>query len=77
MRLAPFALIALLLALVLPAGHAQAHGRSVSYSSWTLDAEGADVSLRLKLLELRGGGCRREGRRAVLRPVPGATWSCI
>ncbi len=31
---------------------ASAHGRSVSYSSWEIDAGGADVSLRLKLLEL-------------------------
>lgn len=32
-----------------PAG---AHGRSVSYSSWVLDADGAEVTVRLKLLEL-------------------------
>jgi len=31
---------------------ARAHGRSVSYSSWEIDAHGADVSLRLALLEL-------------------------
>ncbi len=29
-----------------------AHGRSVSYSSWELEAGGAEVSVRLKLLEL-------------------------
>lgn len=31
---------------------ARAHGRSVSYSSWALDETGADVSLRVPLLEL-------------------------
>ncbi len=45
-------LLGLLLTVLAPARTVQAHGRSVSYSSWTLDAEGADVSLRLKLLEL-------------------------
>jgi len=31
---------------------ATTHGRSVSYSSWELEADGAEVSVRLKLLEL-------------------------
>ena len=31
---------------------ASAHGRSVSYSSWEIDAAGAEVTVRLKLLEL-------------------------
>ena len=37
---------------LLIAHSAGAHGRSVSYSSWEIDATGARVSLRLKLLEL-------------------------
>jgi len=52
MRPASLLCIALLLALFAPGSDAQAHGRSVSYSRWTLDTEGAEVSLRLKLLEL-------------------------
>ena len=40
------------IAALLPAPPASAHGRSVSYSSWELDAEGAEVQVRLKLLEL-------------------------
>lgn len=40
------------LAVLLISTAAAAHGRSVSYSSWEIDAAGADVSLRLKLLEL-------------------------
>jgi hypothetical protein len=35
---------------------AAAHGRSVSYSTWKLDDQGADVSVRLKLLELSRRG---------------------
>jgi hypothetical protein len=45
-------LLALLLTALAPANPSHAHGRSVSYSSWALDADGASVSLRLKLLEL-------------------------
>lgn len=41
-----------LLAVGLGADPAAAHGRSVSYSSWVLDADGAEVELRLALLEL-------------------------
>lgn len=41
-----------LLASLLEPPVANAHGRSVSYSSWEIDATGAQVSLRLKLLEL-------------------------
>lgn len=37
---------------LLAALSAGAHGRSVSYSSWEVTREGAEVSLRLKLLEL-------------------------
>ena len=44
-------LIASLLALT-TASAAHAHGRSVSYSSWSLDEAGASISLRMKLLEL-------------------------
>lgn len=36
---------------LLPTG-ASAHGRSLSYSSFEIDAQGADVSLRMPLLEL-------------------------
>jgi len=39
-------------AAVLLAGAAQAHTRSVSYSSWTLDPQGATVHVRVSLLEL-------------------------
>ena len=39
-------------ALLLGQSDAFAHGRSVSYSSWELEAGGAEVSVRLKLLEL-------------------------
>jgi hypothetical protein len=44
-----FAALALALAVALPAS---AHTRSVSYSSWQLDAAGATVSVRVSLLEL-------------------------
>ena len=37
---------------VLAGSAASGHGRSVSYSTWTLDDMGAEISLRLKLLEL-------------------------
>ena len=43
---------ALLLALLSLGGAASAHTRSVSYSTWQLDAEGASVRLRIPLLEL-------------------------
>jgi hypothetical protein len=45
--------VLLIVALLMPlAPAAQAHTRSVSYSSWTLDSEGARVTLRLTQLEL-------------------------
>lgn len=53
-----FLLASVLVSLVLFGGAtlgarpAAAHARSVSYSSWIVDASGADVSLRLSLLEL-------------------------
>jgi hypothetical protein len=40
------------LAAALLAGAAQAHTRSVSYSSWTLDPQGANIHVRVSLLEL-------------------------
>jgi hypothetical protein len=40
------------LAAALLAGAVQAHTRSVSYSSWTLDPEGANVHVRVSILEL-------------------------
>jgi hypothetical protein len=40
------------LALLLGQGSADAHTRSISYSTWQLDGEGASVELRVKLLEL-------------------------
>ncbi len=47
------ALLSLIPALLaLPTERAVAHGRSVSYSSWEITPSGAQVSLRLKLLEL-------------------------
>ncbi len=49
-------LILALFGLSIAAGGADAHGRSVSYSSWEVDATGADVSVRLKLLELSRRG---------------------
>ncbi len=42
----------LALGLLLAASEAYAHTRSVSYSSWELDAEGARVRVRIPLLEL-------------------------
>lgn len=56
---------------VLGAGMASAHGRSISYSSWEIDSAGANVSLRIPLLELS-----RLGERA-LPPevVPGGGWA--
>ena len=42
----------LALLLVLRATEGSAHGRSVSYSSWVVGADGAEVSLRMSLLEL-------------------------
>jgi len=45
-------LLPVLLAAAIAAPGATAHGRSVSYSSWEIDATGADVTIRLKLLEL-------------------------
>ncbi|MBJ18600.1 MAG: HupE/UreJ family protein [bacterium] len=44
-------MVCVLVALLLSSS-AMAHGRSISYSSWEIDATGAKVSLRLKLLEL-------------------------
>ncbi len=40
------------LATLLISGSAMAHGRSVSYSNWEIHAAGAQVTVRLKLLEL-------------------------
>ena len=37
---------------LLAAATADAHGRSVSYSTWSLDASGADVRARISRLEL-------------------------
>lgn len=51
-RRAAVVLLLAVVALLLGAPRAGAHGRSVSYSSWEIDANGADVSLRLPLLEL-------------------------
>jgi hypothetical protein len=42
----------LALGLLLAAQDGAAHTRSISYSSWVVDEDGADVTLRLKLLEL-------------------------
>lgn len=42
----------LALGLLLAAQVGTAHTRSISYSSWVVDEDGADVTLRLKLLEL-------------------------
>ena len=47
--------LAIVSTLLVP-GLSDAHGRSVSYSSWEVDASGADVSVRLKLLELSRRG---------------------
>jgi hypothetical protein len=44
--------VALVLALAFAAAPAAAHTRSVSYSSWQLDATGATVQVRISLLEL-------------------------
>ena len=66
MLAAACASLALFGASVLEAPPAAAHARSVSYSSWVVDASGADVSLRLSLLELS-----RLGPDA-LPPVDGA-----
>jgi hypothetical protein len=52
----------LLATTLLCAPHVRAHTRSVSYSSWTLDDEGASVTLRLTQLELT---------RLPWGPVPG------
>jgi hypothetical protein len=49
------ALVLALLGFVVGAGWAPlaaAHGRSVSYSNWEIDPQGASVSVRIKLLEL-------------------------
>ena len=51
---------------VIGAPRAEAHARSVSYSSWTLDGAGADVVLRMSLLELSRLG------PAALPPADGA-----
>jgi hypothetical protein len=56
--------IALISAIGAP--RAEAHARSVSYSSWTLDGDGADVVLRMSLLELSRLG------PAALPPADGA-----
>ena len=50
-RLAHGCLIAVTLAAMLPGG-ADAHARSVSYSGWKMDPEGATVRIRVSLLEL-------------------------
>lgn len=51
---AAFLLLPLAFATLTPflSTEARAHGRSVSYSTWDLDAGGASVTVRLKLLEL-------------------------
>ncbi len=49
---AAFVSLALFAIAMLEAPTATAHARSVSYSSWVIDEKGADVSLRLSLLEL-------------------------
>ncbi len=49
---AAFAALVICGAAVLEASPAAAHARSLSYSSWVVDADGAEVSLRLPLLEL-------------------------
>ena len=51
-RLGPWLLLCIVVALGL-AAEVRAHARSVSYSSWDIDPQGgAEVTLRLKLLEL-------------------------
>ena len=52
MRRASLALAALALAAVLTPAAARAHGRSLSYSRWTLSPDGATVQLRVPLLEM-------------------------
>lgn len=47
-----FTALVILAAAAIEAPPAVAHARSVSYSSWLVDADGAEVSLRLPLLEL-------------------------
>jgi hypothetical protein len=56
-RLAPigissFLLIGLIVTGLFGATTASSHGRSVSYSNWEIGADGAEVNVRLKLLEL-------------------------
>jgi hypothetical protein len=46
------AIFASAMTILLDARCALAHGKSVSYSSWEIDPQGADVSLRLSMLEL-------------------------
>jgi hypothetical protein len=48
--------VAAVAALLLLPGTAAAHGRSVSYSRWTIDAAGAAVELRLARAELASAG---------------------
>jgi hypothetical protein len=64
----PFLLCA---SLELPAA---GHGRSVSYSTWEIDPDGADVSVRLQLLELsrRGPESLPPGSVPGLRPSDAA-----
>ncbi len=57
---------AILLGAAIGAPRAGAHSRSVSYSSWVIDDTGADVALRLPLLELSRLG------PAALPPADGA-----
>ncbi len=55
LRILRFAALALIAVSTLSHGLARsaaAHGRSISYSSWEIDATGANVSLRMALLEL-------------------------
>ena len=52
LRWAAFALAPVVAAALLFAGAASAHTRSVSYSSWQLQADGAAVSVRVPLVEL-------------------------
>jgi hypothetical protein len=50
--IATAALLGIVAAALLGPGIASGHGRSVSYSNWVIGPSGADVSVRIKLLEL-------------------------
>lgn len=65
----PFQALALIAALVSFAGSAEAHRRSISYSTWRPDAEGARVHARVSQLDLSRVGLAFAGTGGTRDPI--------